>query len=585
MPTAQLKSLRAIAASRLRRQDGLHPLTFSTATRTKTATSRIQVQIPPGTLPKNYDLIVVGYGIAGASAAISAAEKGASVLVLDRGHGGGSSALSGGVFYAGGGTPYQKAAGYDETSENMFNYLKEEVDGVIDDTTLKRFCEGSPARVAWLEKHGATFGSSLCDYKTSFPTDRHYLYFSGNEKAHLFNLRANPAPRGHRQLGKGMAGGVLWRSLRDSAQALGVTFQPLSRVDHLIVDDDGRIGGVRYTTMLERGWRFRLHRLIADWGKTLFMLSPPTGRIVNGVADVIWRRSAETKVATSQAGVVISSGGFAANLDMVREHLPQFVLTSPLGTEGDDGAGICLGESVGGSVGCMDRVNVSRFIAPPSAFLQGIAVSVDGRRILNEDVYGSTFTSRMIRNFDGRGFLIVDDETWKRARAQVKSESQLFQLAQSLYIFSIGHRKAKTLEELATKLGISRNGLVKTVKAYNDAITAGVDDPARKAKEQCKPIQRGPFYGVDLSLRKSLIYPIPAFTLGGLKVDGSSGLVLNKAGQEIQGLYAAGRSAVGICSNSYVSGLSLADGVFSGHRAGVHAASCLPQIPETRAGG
>jgi 3-oxo-5alpha-steroid 4-dehydrogenase len=62
-------------------------------------------------------------------------------------------------------------------------------------------------------------------------------------------------------------------------------------------------------------------------------------------------------------------------------------------------------------------------------------------------------------------------------------------------------------------------------------------------------------------------------TLGGLLVDESTGQVLDAEGAGVAGLYAAGRTAVGICSNSYVSGLSLADCVFSGRRAGQHAAA------------
>ena len=61
-------------------------------------------------------------------------------------------------------------------------------------------------------------------------------------------------------------------------------------------------------------------------------------------------------------------------------------------------------------------------------------------------------------------------------------------------------------------------------------------------------------------------------TLGGLVVDPGSGQVLRPDGSPVDGLYAAGRSAAGLCSRSYVSGLSLADCVFSGRRAGHHAA-------------
>ena len=83
------------------------------------------------------------------------------------------------------------------------------------------------------------------------------------------------------------------------------------------------------------------------------------------------------------------------------------------------------------------------------------------------------------------------------------------------------------------------------------------------------------FYGIDISVRPSMSYFVPGLTLGGLRVEGSTGLVLDEGGSPIPNLYAAGRNAVGICSNSYVSGLALADGIFSGKRAGEHAASTL----------
>ena len=66
----------------------------------------------------------------------------------------------------------------------------------------------------------------------------------------------------------------------------------------------------------------------------------------------------------------------------------------------------------------------------------------------------------------------------------------------------------------------------------------------------------------------SAMAPLPCLTLGGLKVNEETGEVLNQSNVEIPGLYAAGRTAVGICSNIYVSGLSIADCIFSGRRIG-----------------
>ena len=74
------------------------------------------------------DVVVVGLGAAGASAAIEAAEAGAGVLVLEREFaGGGTSALSGGSIYLGGGTPLQRACGFDDTPEEMYRYLRASV--------------------------------------------------------------------------------------------------------------------------------------------------------------------------------------------------------------------------------------------------------------------------------------------------------------------------------------------------------------------------------------------------------------------------------------------------------------------------
>lgn len=84
-------------------------------------------------------------------------------------------------------------------------------------------------------------------------------------------------------------------------------------------------------------------------------------------------------------------------------------------------------------------------------------------------------------------------------------------------------------------------------------------------------IEQGPYCAVDMSIDATFA-PLPVLTLGGLKVDETSGEVLRDDGQAIAGLYAAGRTAVGVCSNIYVSGLSAADCVFSGRRAAAHAA-------------
>ena len=89
------------------------------------------------------DAIVVGFGAAGACAALEAAAGGREVIVAERFEGGGASIKSGGVVYAGGGTPYQAEAGYHDTPRAMADYLRQEVGDVVSETTLQSFCARS----------------------------------------------------------------------------------------------------------------------------------------------------------------------------------------------------------------------------------------------------------------------------------------------------------------------------------------------------------------------------------------------------------------------------------------------------------
>jgi len=112
------------------------------------------------------DVVVVGFGAAGAAASIEAAAGGADVLALDRYEGGGTSTISGGVVYAGGGTSIQRRAGIEDSPDQMYAYLEKEVGDAVSPATLRRFCEDSPAMIDWLADHGVPFEASLCPYKT-----------------------------------------------------------------------------------------------------------------------------------------------------------------------------------------------------------------------------------------------------------------------------------------------------------------------------------------------------------------------------------------------------------------------------------
>lgn len=516
---------------------------------------------------ETFDVVIIGYGAAGASAAISAREKGASVLVLDRGYGGGATALSGGVIYAGGGTPYQKAAGFDDSPENMFNYLRQEVDGVVSDDVVRHFCETSVETLAWLEKQGLEFNASFCPYKTSYPTDEHYLYFSGNEKAWPYKNSATAAPRGHRQVAKGLgSGSVFFNHLKTSAEAQGVIFRPLSKVTELIIEKE-IVTGVKYRSMIPTS----RHRFFAKWGTKFGNWVPKFGKFLNGRADKIFNNVSKDYTVRS-GSVILSAGGFVFNREMVKQFAPAYLHASAMGTIGDDGLAIRLGQSAGGKISRMERMSAWRFLTPSPCLMEGVAVGFNGKRIINEDLYGATFSEPLVHKHGGKGYLIVDHDTWKRAKEEAKTKTQSFQRAMLMYVFNLGFKKASSLELLAKKTGIPPAIMQTTINEYNTGVIKG-EDKMHKIKELCRPVEIGPFYAIDISVDASPFFPATSITLGGLVVHDITGNVLDKDGNSIQGLFAAGRTAVGICSNSYVSGLSIADCVYSGRRAGSAAAT------------
>ena len=167
-------------------------------------------------------MVVVGFGAAGACAALEAARRpGPAVIVLDRFNGGGATALSGGVVYAGGGTPQQRAAGVSDSAEAMFGYLSTEVGDVVSAATLRAFCDGSPAMLAWLEATGCRSRAACA--RTRRLTRQTGTTCTTREVSCPFGHIAPPAPRGHRAQGRGTSGRLLFARLAAAVRRSGAT--------------------------------------------------------------------------------------------------------------------------------------------------------------------------------------------------------------------------------------------------------------------------------------------------------------------------------------------------------------------------
>ena len=528
------------------------------------------------------DVVVIGLGGAGVACALQAIELGQKVIAIDRFAGGGATAASGGVIYAGGGTALQKEANIEDSPENMFNYLKMEVGNIVSDACLKDFCKRSAPTIDWMQSHGVDLRSTVWPKKTSYPAPEYFLYHSDNSLVPHYAANAAPAARGHRgyvpiEQGRKATnlGGSLFEPLRLSAEKKGLKVLAFTEARQLITNTDGRVIGVK-VLQFENEDTQQQYLSLREKAQKLFAMFPP---ILPGSKFFMKRALKHLEAAKAledgrkeifiraRNGVLLSAGGFVFNSKMVAHYAPKYKSSYPLGTDGDNGAGIRLGQSVGGHASNMDRITAWRFINPPLSFARGMIVNMKGKRFINEMVYGATLGVEMTENHNGEAYMILDKALIKQALFEVSGKKALgFQKALAQLNARFGAKKAKSISELADKIGIDAKALTNQVEAYNRIASGQETDPFHKTQDDTGMINTAPFYAINIGL-KAKLFPCPSLTLGGLVVNEKTGQVLNESQKPIAGLYAAGRNAIGVASWNYVSGLSIADGIYSGRRA------------------
>ena len=200
------------------------------------------------------------------------------------------------------------------------------------------------------------------------------------------------------------------------------------------------------------------------------------------------------------------------------------------------------------------------------SWIKGIVVDARGQRIVNEECYGARLGDALFEQANGRAWLITDAPVQVAARYELKHDPLWpFQRLPAQFA-AMRAKRAATIQELEAKLGFAPGSLVATVEVYNGATQSGAPDAFGKSDQFRTALATGPFYAMDISYDAPL-NPVGAITLGGLDVDEDTAGVRNVSGEPIAGLYAVGRSAVGLCSENYISGLSLADCVWSGWQA------------------
>lgn len=468
--------------------------------------------LPPDT--EEYDVVVVGFGIAGGCAALEAARTGARVLLLEKAatHGG-TSSMSGGHFYLGGGTAVQQATGHKDSAEEMARYLIASTKDP-DEEKIHAYCDGSVEHFDWLESLGFEFERSYFPGKAVIQPGTEGLMFTGNEKVWPFRDEARPAPRGHKVPVPGDTEGtkIVMDLLRERVEEAGVETRYETGATHLVVTESGDVAGVR------------------------------------------WRSFDETGAVRATA-VVLAAGGFVMNADMVAEYTPALgEKLFTLGSTYDDGLGIRLGQSVGAALEQMDEPFITAPFYPPSSLVKGLIVNKLGQRFVAEDSYHARTSWAVLRQPDATAYLIADSEHMGEQRMPLVPLKDGYE----------------TVEEMEAGLGLPEGALVETLARYNEYAARGEDPDFHKHPDWLAPQDQGPWGVYDLSLGTALY---AGFTLGGMRTD-LDGRVMRDDRSVIGGLYAAGACASNIAQDGagYCSGTQLGEGSFFGRRAGRHAA-------------
>lgn len=505
-------------------------------------------------LDRSYDVVVIGSGAAGLTAAVRAAHGGASVLVLEK------AALLGGTSSAGGGVIWapnnhlSKDAGFTDSQSAGINYLRAAAGHVMEDEDIEWFVETAAEAIGFLDNHtrvslvplgrpdyhlewdGAAPGGRSLDNLPYSDEDhpglsgmlRPATYFpllTMIERDNLDGLAPDPALlRSRAETGVRTMGGALVGSLAATALDLGVCLAAQAPVTGLLRTADG--------------WSLEV-----------------------GGSEVI-----------RAAAVVIASGGFEFS-QRLREAFLALPVT-PIGAPSNEGDGLELALAAGAAVRDMTAMWGVPVITPPEARYDGrptgrmanVEMTLPGSITVNST--GCRFVNEALNYHDAsRVFANTDPETSRQQNNPAwlvfdASFQKKYPVAGSTPgVPEQWMNESSTLEELAERTGIDAQGLLETVRAFNTDAANGIDTRyGRGSSEQDRhlgdranlpnpclaPLLRPPFYAVQLHAGM-------LGTSGGLATN-RHGAVLGWNGEPINGLYAAGNVAASVFRNNYPGG-------------------------------
>lgn len=555
------------------------------------------------------DFLVIGSGGGGMTAALIAHDRGAKVLVVEKGKKfGGSTGMSGGALWV----PLNDhlvAAGISDSRDEAIAYMRRVTSGRVSDVRITAYVDNAHEMVRYLETKSRVRFAACKEYPDYYPE-----YDGGKPGARTIE----PRPYSARKLGKhegeiqrSEQGLVLGRMGITAVEAK--TLVEFSFLSYLLMfwvmirywlDFRARAKGRadnRLTLGVSLVARLRhslLDRRVPVWlGTAARELIMEDGRVIGVVVE----KDGKPLRIRAERGVLLAAGGFERNLAMreqYQRHPVSDVWTA--GNPNNQGDGIRMGQVVGAAVALMDDAWWTPVTIIPNDFAWllvveksmpgSIMVNRAGKRFTNEaapyvDVVNGMYAANQPDNPSIPAYLVFDAR-YRRSYpvgplgpSKLQPDSAIAgRLKKSGFL-----KKSGTLTGLAEKISVDPQGLEETVKRFNEHAKAGVDpdfhrgeslydryysDSKIRPNTCLAPIVEPPFYAID-------VFPGDLGTKGGLVTD-ELGRVLTDSGTPIPGLYATGNCSASVMGNSYPgAGGTIGPAMTFGYLAARHATGAL----------
>ena len=530
------------------------------------------------------DIIVIGSGSAGLSAALAARAGGAEVCILERSHMfGGTSAMSGGVAWIPN-NHCMAEVGSSDTREAALTYLDSLSLGKTERVQLETFVDEGPSVIRFLEKATSLRFRALRlpDYHPEFPGG-------------TFGRAIAPEAQGAKELGD------LRPALRPSPQfpvplslldteRLAAGEDPLASpvVVERIEQDIVVSGGALIAGMVKAALAQKISLRLKTRARSLFV---DNGTVVGVGAE----HDGKTLRFGARRGVILASGGFERNSALTKEFI-RGPLIGPSGSPSNEGDGLLMAMEIGAALGNMteawwmpslhipgeeyDGQPFYRMTAVERWMPGSIIVNRQGRRFVNE-AHNYNDIGRSFHSFDPVSFTYTNLPAWVIVHHGFL-ERYAFLTRFPGDPIPNWLTTAPSLSALAAKIGVDAAGLEETVKRFNANALLGKDpdfhrgesfydrhlgDPSREGPLQTLgPLDEPPFYAMQ-------VYPGALGTKGGPKTN-ERAEVLNVRGGLIPGLYAAGNVMAGVTGMAYAgAGGTIGPALVFGHIAGRNAAA------------